>query len=118
MLWAIYRIYRAIRATEGIRDLFDQRMIIYHIITFVLYIVSTSLSYAFYYLQDTHTSSETYTDYYYISWTIAFVLLACAQVILIYIFWGLNRPQVSPGDSAPQSPVPQNDSVDEDAVDE
>lgn len=90
MLWAIFRIYKAIKETAGISDLFDQKMIVFHIVTFVMYIVSIFITYVFYYFYST-TQYTSFTQAFYISWTFAVFLLACAQVILIYIFWGLNR---------------------------
>lgn len=79
MLWAIYRIYRSIKETAGISELFDQKMIVIHIATFTLYIISIVIAYVFYYLWDQKGSDSTnYFQSYYLSWTIAVVLLACA----------------------------------------
>lgn len=48
MLWAIRRLYVSIRETPDLRELFDQRMIIYHIISFSVYLVSIVITYVFY----------------------------------------------------------------------
>lgn len=50
MLWAIIRLYSSINMKNEFEGLFNQRMIIIHLSTFVIYIVSLVLYYVYYYL--------------------------------------------------------------------
>jgi len=69
-------------------------MIIFHIITFSLYLVSIAIYYVFYYLWDNNSTKRQMNEFY-ISWSIATVLLALAQGVLIYIFWGLSKEWIA-----------------------
>mgnify|MGYP001626832247 CR=1 FL=1 len=47
MLWAIGRLYKSIRSQREVRGLFDQKMVIIHIITFAAYLISVLIYYVF-----------------------------------------------------------------------
>jgi len=64
-------------------------MIIFHIISFIVYLVSIIITYVFFYLWKDPNNIKQEIEFF-ISWSIAVILLSFAQGVLIYIFWGLS----------------------------
>lgn len=75
MLWAIFRISNSIKGSAEFSNLFNQRMVVTHFITFVVYIVSTFTYYIFSALY-TDIGNHAQENEMYISWAIAALLLA------------------------------------------
>ena len=47
MLWAIFKLYLAIGRNFNLKELFSQKMIIMHIVTFLVYLLSLSIMYIY-----------------------------------------------------------------------
>ena len=47
MLWAVFKLYMAIGRNFNLRELFSQKMIIVHIVTFLVYLLSLSMTYIY-----------------------------------------------------------------------
>ena len=89
MLYAIVKIWFVLRAEITMREFFSQKVIILHFSAFSLYLVSIMIYYIFYYLWD--PESEKDTNKVFFSWTIAVLISAIAQSILIYIYWNMSE---------------------------
>ena len=47
MLWAIFKLYLAIGRNFNLKELFSLKMIIMHIVTFLVYLLSLSIMYIY-----------------------------------------------------------------------
>ena len=73
-------------------------MIIVHIITFVVYLLSLSITYMYYYQwNDESLESE---NKVFISYSVSCILLFFIQLVLIYIFYGLGKSPLVVSDVA------------------
>ena len=91
MLWAIIRLYSSINMKNEFEGLFNQRMIIIHLSTFVIYIISLVLYYVFYYLWVDAYKSE---NLYYLFWTISDLMLYIVQFVLMFILLRLSGQSI------------------------
>ena len=53
MLWAVFKLYCAIGRNFNLRELFSQKIIIIHITTFIVYLLSLVIMYIYYSKWDT-----------------------------------------------------------------
>ena len=79
-------------------------MIITHVVTFLIYLLSVINYYIFYLIWNGETSNARLTNATFFFWTLSVVLQGMAQLILIYIFWGITAPNVDLNDSYLSSP--------------
>jgi len=89
MLWAVIKLYLAIGRSETLSALLDQRMIVVHIITFVVYLGSVAIFYIFYGLWDNVNASA--ENKVFVSWAFSNIFCALVQLVLIYLFWNLSK---------------------------
>ena len=75
---------------EELRDLFDLRMINLHIVTFAVYLVSVIIYYVCYHQYAKSSFGKKAENIFYAVLTLSSVLLTLAQVVLIYLLWGLS----------------------------
>lgn len=88
MLWAITKLYYAIGRNKNLKSLFSQKMIILHLVTYIVYLVSLTLTYVYY--SEWDTKSVKSENKVFISFAISNILLFFIQLVLIYIFYGLG----------------------------
>lgn len=91
MLWAIFKLYLVIGRNFNLKELFSQKMITMHVITFLIYLLSLVTMYSFNTKWDSKDAKQ--QDKVYISTSICQILLTFVQLVLIYIFYGLGKAQ-------------------------
>ena len=90
MFWAVLKLYIAKEKSLTLTALSDQRVIVLHFATLTVYLASLVIYYVFFALwDDEDTKSE---NKVFVSFAISQILLCLAQLVLIYLFWGLSRP--------------------------
>ena len=89
MLWAVIKLYLAIGQSETLSALLDQRMILMHIVTFLVYLVSVAIYFTFFALWD--EENEKAENRVFVSWAISAIFNALVQGVLIYVFWRFSQ---------------------------
>ena len=102
MIVAITRLSIAIKNSEALRTLLDQRMIIIHIITYIVYLISLGIYYALFAFWDKREDNQ--ENKVFLAWGVATLLLFLVQLVLIYIFWSLSKVKSNSDESEDMSP--------------
>lgn len=89
MLWAVLKLYFALGRNNNIKEFFSQKMMILHLATSLVYLLSLGFMYCFNSRWD-HPDLET-ENKVFTSFTVAVILLFFVQLVLIYIFYELGR---------------------------
>lgn len=89
MLWAFIKLYLAIRRSEALSNLMDQRMIMIHLATFLIYLASLAIFYTLYWFWG--FQNEQAENKVYVSWTVSNICITVVQLVLIYLFWKLSN---------------------------
>lgn len=78
MLEAILRIARSLKSDLTLQDLFKQKMIITHVVTFLIYLLSVVNYYIFYLVWNGRSDNKRLTNATFFFWTLSVVLQGMA----------------------------------------
>jgi len=75
MLWAVIKLYFAIRSSKALSTLLNQRMIMVHVVTLLIYLVSVSTYYIFFWLWQ-YSDNVIAENKVYVTWAISNIFLS------------------------------------------
>lgn len=90
MLWAIIKLYKDAGSSLTLKELIDQKIIVLHFITLMVYLTALIFYYVYFAMWDSKDSvKETKV---FVAWTVVYIMLTAVQLVLVYLFWGLSKP--------------------------